>query len=138
LWKKNFDKKQLITLLIFTLFGGMTLYFHNPIFIKWKPTVIFWIFGMILLCSQFIGKKPLVQRMLENRLEEHDSFSKTIWKKINIAWATFFILLGGVNLFIAYHFNTNVWVNFKFYGILSLLLTFSFFQAIYLSRYIKK
>src|SRR5579883_3194868 len=69
-WKKRLDRKQLITLIVFVFFGGMTLYFHNPIFVKWKPTVVFWIFGLILLGSQFIGKKPLMQRMMENMLDE--------------------------------------------------------------------
>src|SRR5579872_6248363 len=61
--KRRFDKQQLVTLLVFSVFGGMTLYFHDPIFVKWKPTVIFWIFGVVFLATQFFGKKPLIQRM---------------------------------------------------------------------------
>ncbi len=138
LWKKSFDRKQLITLGIFLLFGGMTLYFHNPIFVKWKPTVIFWVFGGVLLLSQFIGKKPLVQRMMEGMLEgDNKKPPELVWKKINFAWAVFFIALGAVNIFIAYHFSTDVWVNFKFYGILGLLFAFSFVQAMYLACLMK-
>src|SRR5260221_2232156 len=69
IWKKNWDKKQLITLAVFVIFGSMTLYFHNPIFVKWKPTVIFWIFALALLISH-ITKKSMIQRLLENSLDE--------------------------------------------------------------------
>lgn len=136
---KRFDKKQLITLLIFLLFGGMTLYFHNPIFVKWKPSVVFWLFGVVLLFSQFIGKKPLMQRMLEAMLEGKNATLPTfVWKRLNIAWAVFFLVLGTVNIYIAYTVSTETWVNFKLYGILGLLFLFSFFQAMYLSRYISE
>jgi intracellular septation protein len=136
LWKKTFDKKQFITLAVFVLFGGMTLYFHNPIFVKWKPSVIFWLFGIVFLASHFIGKKPIIQRMMEGMLEENNNkLPDNVWRKMNFAWAVFFILLGSVNLFIAYHFSTDTWVNFKLYGILGLLFVFSFLQAIFLSRY---
>lgn len=136
--KRRFDKQQLITLCVFTLFGGMTLYFHNPIFVKWKPTIVFWIFASVLFITQFVGKKPLIQRMLEAVLEGKSSVPKKVWRKLNIAWTIFFALLGSLNIYIAYTYNTDTWVNFKFYGILGLLVLFSFMQAIYLTRYISE
>ncbi|SRR5579883_560180 len=135
-WKKRLDRKQLITLIVFVFFGGMTLYFHNPIFVKWKPTVVFWIFGLILLGSQFIGKKPLMQRMMENMLDEKGSLPLKVWKRLNLAWTVFFLFLGSINIYIAYTFSTETWVNFKLYGILGLLFLFSIFQALYLARYL--
>lgn len=135
--RKRYDKQQLVTLIVFVLFGGMTLYFHDPIFVKWKPTIIFWIFGFLLLGSQFIGKKPLVKRMLESLLEgQAHLIPDRVWTRLNIAWAIFFIILGSVNLYVAYFFSTDAWVNFKLYGVLSLLILFSFMQAIYLSRFL--
>lgn len=136
IWQKRIDKKQLITLIVFAIFGGMTLYFHNPIFVKWKPTIIFWIFGVVLLLSQFIGKKPLMQRMLEKMLEgKADSLPRKVWSCLNLSWTLFFISLGTVNIYIAYTYSTETWVNFKLYGILGLLFLFSFLQALYLARY---
>jgi intracellular septation protein len=135
LWQKRFDKKQLITLIVFLVFGGMTLYFHNPIFVKWKPSIVFWIFGLVLLISHFFGKKPIMQRMLETMLDGKATFPDFIWKRLNLAWMVFFIALGTVNIFVAYSFSTEAWVNFKLYGILGLLFLFSFLQAIYLSKY---
>jgi len=128
--KKRWDKQQVVTFIVFVLFG-----FHNPIFVKWKPTVVFWIFGLVLLLSQFIGKKPLIQRMLENIIEEKATLPIFVWKRLNVAWTLFFLLMGSVNIYIAYFYSTDTWVNFKFYGILGLLLAFSFFQALYLSRH---
>jgi intracellular septation protein len=136
--KNKFDKQQLITFFVFVIFGSMTLYFHNPIFIKWKPTIIFWIFGLVLIISQLIGSKPLMQRMLEKMMEEKANLPTIAWKKINLAWSLFFITMGAINIFVAYTLSTDAWVNFKFYGILGAMLGFSFLQAIYLSRYAKE
>lgn len=164
IFKRKFDKQQLITLIVFVIFGGMTLYFHNPIFVKWKPTIVYWIFGIVLLGSHFIGKKTIMQRMLEGVLsnahkpalttgseivnsadEPQSKFPKgmvlsnpTIWKKINAAWAVFFLLMGGINLFVAYHFSTDAWVNFKLYGTLGLVLLFSLVQSVYLAKHLSE
>lgn len=133
---KNWDRKQLITLAIFTIFGSMTLYFHDPIFVKWKPTVIFWLFALVLIGSHLFTAKTLIQRMMENALEGKGSVPVRVWKKLNASWALFFMCLGGANLYIAYFYSNDAWVNFKFYGITSAFLVFSILQAIYLSRHI--
>lgn len=136
--RKKFDKQQLVTLVVFAVFGGMTLYFHNPIFVKWKPSIVFWVFGAAFLLSQVIGQKPIIQRMLENLVDEKAAtpVPKNFWKKLNLAWGLFFIILGTINLYVAYSFSTEIWVNFKVYGILFLLMIFSFAQAICLSKYL--
>jgi intracellular septation protein len=137
--RHRFDKQQVITLVVFVIFGGMTLYFHNPIFIKWKPSIIFWIFGLIFLGSQFIGVKTLAQRMLEGLLEgQATSVPRFVWSRLNIAWTVFFLSLGTVNIYVAYTYSTDTWVNFKVYGIMTLLLGFSFVQAICLTRYLSE
>jgi len=133
-WQGKWDRKQLITLGVFVLFGGMTLYFHNPIFVKWKPTVVFWIFALAILVYQLLTQKPLMQRLMENMLQQH-TIPINVWKRLSIIWAMFFIGLGGINLYIAYYFSNDAWVNFKFYGITSALFLFSIFQAFYLMRY---
>lgn len=135
IWLGKWDQKQLITLIIFLLFGGMTLYFHNPIFVKWKPTIVFWIFALIILGSQIFTNKPMMQRLLEKMLEEKAIVPKNVWHHLNIIWTIFFTTLGGVNLYVAYHFSNDAWVNFKFYGITAALFLISVFQAIYLMRY---
>lgn len=134
---KVWDKKQVITFIVFALFGGLTLYFHDPIFVKWKPTIIFWIFGVIILISQVISKRPLMQRFMEHALKEEKTvIPAQAWRKINLIWAVFFLGLGALNLYIAYHYSSDTWVNFKFYGITAALLLMSIVQAFYLLSFI--
>lgn len=143
--KKKWDKMQLVTLAVFTVFGGMTLYFHNPIFVKWKPTIVFWVFALVLLGSQFIGKKPLMQRLLEGALQNQKQAATqpevllpdSVGKILNLAWILFFLALGSLNVYIAYHFSDAAWVNFKLYGITGATLIFSLLQTIYLMKHIK-
>ncbi|MBX3709442.1 MAG: septation protein A [Gammaproteobacteria bacterium] len=135
IWLGKWDRKQVITLAIFVLFGSLTLYFHNPIFVKWKPTVVFWVFSIAILTTHYFTHKPLMQRLMENMLQDKGTLPSQIWKRLNLMWAVFFILLGTINLGIAYYFSSDAWVNFKFYGITSALFLFSIFQAIYLTRF---
>ena len=93
LTRKRFDKQQLVTLVVFCLFGGMTLYFHNPLFIKWKPTIIFWIFGTVFLVSQFITHKTLIQRMMEGMLDgQAHVIPSNVWRRLNVASGCVFYL----------------------------------------------
>jgi intracellular septation protein len=135
IWMKKWDKKQLITLGVFLIFGGMTLYFHDPIFVKWKPTVIFWLFAISILLTHFFTQKPLMQRLMENMLQDKGQIPLHVWKRLNLIWAVFFIALGAVNLYVAYSYNNDIWVNFKFYGVTIALFLFSIAQALYLSRF---
>lgn len=132
-----FDRKQLITLAVFTFFGGLTLYFHDPIFIKWKPTIIFWIFALILFGSQLFTKKPLIQRMMVTAMAGKYEIPVVVWSRLNVMWAVFFALLGTINLYVAYFYSNDAWVNFKFYGISCALLGFSILQAFYLARFMQ-
>lgn len=133
---KQWVRQQLITLLVFLVFGGMTLYFHNPIFVKWKPTIVFWIFAAAILITQAFTSKPLMQRMMEGALQATSPIPATIWRNVNMIWAGFFIVMGCVNLYIAYNFSDDTWVNFKLYGITGSLFVVSLIQAAYLTRYI--
>jgi len=132
---KKFEGQQLLTLVVFVVFGGLTLYFHNPLFVKWKPTVIFWIMSAVFLGSGFVGKRSLLQRMLEGGLQGAE-LDRRVWRQLNWMWVIFFALLGGINIYVAYHFSTAAWVGFKFYGITGLLLLFCLVQAVFLSRHL--
>ena len=131
----KWDRKQVITMAVFVFFGGMTLYFHNPIFVKWKPTIVFWIFALAIFITQAFTRKPLMQRMMEGALQQSAAIPSLVWRKLNLSWAIFFITIGAVNLYVAYFFSNDAWVNFKFYGITSSLLVASIIQALYLVRY---
>lgn len=131
--QRQWDRKQLITFVVFCIFGSMTLYFHNPIFVKWKVTIAYWIFAIIILGSQILTQKPLMQRFMEHIVD--GKVPKRIWVKVNGMWGLFFALMGGLNLYIAYHFSDAAWVNFKLYGLMGALFIISIIQAFCLIRY---
>lgn len=133
---KRFDNKQVITLVVLLLFGSMTLYFHNPIFIKWKPTIVFWILGIVLLVNQISNSKPLIYRLIGHIFTDKQEIPSAVWQRLNLAWSLFFIILGAGNLFAAYILSTENWVNFKVYGVLAATLLFGIGQSIYLSRFV--
>lgn len=136
MWRKKWDKTQLITFGVFLVFGSMTLYFHNPIFVKWKPTIVFWIFALCIVSSQLLTAKSLIQRLMEKVLEDKAHIPPRVWKQLTWIWVLFFLVMGGVNLYIAYQYSNNAWVNFKFYGITSALFLVSILQSLYLMRYL--
>ena len=123
---------QVITLAIIIVFGGATLILHNPIFIKWKPTILNWAFGIIFLISHFFGKKPIIRYMMEAKV----NLPTIVWSRLNLSWVVFFLTMGFINLFIIYNFSTEVWVYFKLFGMLGLTLAFVVIQAVYLARHV--
>jgi len=130
---KKVEKMHLVTLGLLVVFGGATLFLKDPLFIKWKPTAINWLFGITFLGSQFIGEKPLVQRMMAQAVELS---SPAIWRKLNLAWVGFFAVSGLSNLYVAFNYPEETWVNFKLFGLLGLTIVFIIGQAVFLSKYI--
>jgi intracellular septation protein len=128
------ETMHIITLVLIVVLGGATLLLHDEWFIKWKPTALNWAFALAFLLSQFIGKKSLIQRMLGNNI----TLPKSIWLRLNISWVIFFILTGAANLYVAYSFDTDTWVNFKLFGLMGLTIVFVIVQAIYMAPHIKK
>lgn len=128
---KQYEKLHLISLLLILLLGGATLLFQDPSFIKWKPTVIYWLCAIAFLVSFWWGEKTLVQKMFDGNIQ----LPKPIWKRLNFAWILFFVVMGIFNLYIAFNYNTNTWVNFKLFGGAGLTLIFVFVQALYLTRH---
>jgi intracellular septation protein len=111
------------------LLGGATLAFRNPTFLYWKPTVLNWLIAIVFLGSQWIGSKTIVQRMLGSAAD----LTADQWVRLNQIWVTFFIIVGGVNLYVAYTFSEAFWVKFKLFGMLGLTLVFVIIQSIWLT-----
>jgi len=134
-WLKHHrvEKMHLVTLVLVVILGGATILLHNPLFIYWKPTIVNWLFALVFLGSQFIGQKNLLQRMLEGQITVT---SQHVWLRLNIAWVAFFIAMGAVNLYVAFNFEENTWVNFKLFGMMGLTIVFVIAQSLYLARYI--
>ena len=137
---KKLEKQHIINLVVILLFGSLTLIFHDDTFIKWKVTVINWIFALILFGSQFIGKKNIIQRQLEEAIK----LPAPIWIKLNMMWASFFFFCGLLNIYVAFFYGAAlteearqaIWVDFKLYGMLGLTFSFMILQILYLQRHI--
>lgn len=129
----RYEKIHLISLAMIVVLGGATLIFHNPWFIKWKPTAIYWLSSVVFLGSSYFGKKPVIQKLMENNIQ----LPSIIWRRLNYAWSIFFALMGTANLYIAHHYDTNTWVNFKLFGGAGCTLLFVLLQAFYLAKHAK-
>jgi len=130
---KKVEKPMIISLVVIVVFGGATLLVHNEMFIKWKPTVLYWIFAGVLLIGRYVFNKNFVQAMLQKQI----NVPLHVWERLNLTWAVFFAAVGCINLYVAYHFSTNVWVNFKLFGILGCMLIFVVIQSIILAPHMK-
>lgn len=128
---RSFEKLHIIMLALITLLGGATLLLHEEIYIKWKPTAVYWVLAMIFLGTQYIGKKNAIKHLLEKNID----LPEVVWKRLNFGWVGFFIFLGIANLYVVYHFDTNAWVNFKLFGTLGLTILFILLQSFYLAKH---
>ena len=129
---KKLERSQLITLALVLVFGAMTLFFHNEAFIKWKVTVLYAAFGSALWISQFLFQQPLLKKMLGKEM----SLPDTVWNRINFSWGLFFWILGALNVYIAFYLPTEIWVDFKVFGVLGLMLVSTLLTGIYIYRYL--
>ncbi|MDH4274985.1 MAG: septation protein A [Gammaproteobacteria bacterium] len=130
---KRLEPMHLVTLVIIGVFGGATLWLADEIFIKWKPTAVNWVLGIVFLVSQFVGEKTLIERAMNSAVQ----LPKFVWIRLNLSWVLFFIVSGLINLYVVYNYDTETWVNFKLFGLLGMTALFAIVQAMYISRYIK-
>lgn len=132
--KQKPDLMQWITFGIMLVLGSSTLLLQNEIFIKWKPTAVYWLLSILFAGSPWVAKKNLVQKMLENSL----SLPAATWNTLNRSWASFFFIMGTLNLIVVYSFDTDTWVNFKLFGTLVLTLLFMVFQVFLIYKHLPK
>ncbi len=130
---RKVDNMLWVSLGLIVVFGGATLLFKNPTFIKWKPTVLYWLFATILLAGDLLFGKNLIKAMMQKQV----ALPEIVWKKLNLSWAGFFAAMGGVNLYVAYNFPEDTWVNFKLFGILGMMLVFVLLQGVMLAKYVE-
>ena len=131
LWKREIHKMHLVTAIIVAIFGGMTLYVHNPAFIKFKPTALYAVFSIALLLSHLIGDKVLLQRIPQTTLYMPD----VVWRRINLAWALFFAFCALLNLYVAANYDEATWVKFKTFGFSVLMFVFMLAHVPFVARY---
>lgn len=130
---RKVDNLLWVSLVLITIFGGATLFLQDEAFIKWKPTVLYWLFACVLLISQVLFKKNLIRSMLSNQLK----LPEAIWSRLNTSWSLFFAAMGAVNLYVAFSFSTDFWVNFKLFGFTGLMLVFIIFQGLFIGKHVE-
>ena len=128
------DTMLWVSLGIITVFGGATLLLHDETFIKWKPTVLYWFFAATLLGASVLFRKNLMRSLLQEKMKLPD----TVWHRLNLSWSAFFALLGLLNLYVAYNFSTEAWVNFKLFGATGIMLVFILAQAALLAKHVEE
>jgi intracellular septation protein len=131
-WRtRKFETLPLMVAVLSCVFGGATLLLHDPIYLKWKFSVVEWLLGLVFILSPLVGGKPLIRRVLEDKITLPDP----VWTRLNLIWGGFFLFLGTVNVYVLLTFSTDGWVKFKVWGSTALMLVFAFAQAAYLARH---
>lgn len=126
------DTMLWVSLVLVVVLGGMTVWFQSETFIKWKPTLLYWVMGGAFLLGPLLFGKNLLRLLLGEQLQ----LPVEVWSRLNWAWVTFFAAMGALNLWVAYSFSTDTWVNFKLFGGIGLMLLFTLAQGLYLSRFL--
>lgn len=130
---RKVDKMLWVSLAIIVIFGGATLVLQNETFIKWKPTVLYWMFAIILLGGKVFFGKNLIRAAMDKNITLPDP----VWERLNMSWIAFFVLMGVINVYVAFNYSTDFWVNFKLFGGIGLMLAFVVIQGLTLSRYLE-
>lgn len=123
-----------VSLALVVVLGGMTIWFRSETFIKWKPSALYWAMGLAFWLSPLLFDKNLLKALLGQQIK----LPGRIWHRLNFAWVAFFGVMGLLNIWVAYHFSTDTWVNFKLFGGIGLLLLFTLAQGLYIGRHVQE
>ncbi len=132
--KRKIELMLWVSLGVIVVFGGATLLLQNETFIKWKPTVLYWLFAAALGIASLAFKKNLIRAMMEKQL----TLPEPAWVKVLLSWIAFFTVMGILNLYVAFNYPTDTWVNFKLFGGMGLMLLFVIGQAVMLAKYMEE
>jgi intracellular septation protein len=131
--KRKVDAMLWISLAIIVVMGGATLLLRDPTFIKWKPTVLYWAFAVVLLGADLLLSKNMIRSMMQAQMSLPDA----VWTRLNLSWVLFFAVMGVANLYVAYNYSESTWVNFKLFGGIGLMVVFVVIQGVMLSRFLE-
>jgi intracellular septation protein len=131
---RKVDTMLWVSFALILVFGGATLLLQNEAFIKWKPTVLYWLFASTMAVSQLVFKKNLMRAMMDSQM----TLPEAVWGRLLASWIAFFAVMGALNIIVAYNFSTETWVNFKLFGGIGLMLVFVVLQGLMLARYVEE
>lgn len=126
------EKMLLINGAVISVLGGVTLLLHDKTYIMWKPTVLYWLLAAVLLVSNLFFNKNFIQQMMGKMMHA----PATIWTKLNLVWVIFLVGLGFLNLYVAFNFSEDAWVNFKLFGVTGMMFVFVILQTLVLRKYL--
>lgn len=126
------DKALILSAGLVVVLGSMTLYLQNDAFIKWKPTILYWAFAVVLVAAELFWKKNFIKVMMEKSMP----LPETVWKTLNFSWAIFFVCLGLLNLYVAFNYSIDTWASFKLFGTTGIMFVFIIAQTLMLSKYL--
>jgi intracellular septation protein len=130
---RKVDNMLWVTLVVITVFGGATLFFRDDTFIKWKPTVLYWLFAGVLAIAAVAFRKNLIRSMMQKQVTLPDE----VWTRLLMSWIGFFAVMGVLNIYVAYNYSLDTWVNFKMFGGIGLMLVFVLLQALMLAKHVQ-
>ncbi len=133
---KKVEPMQWASLGLIMVFGGLTIGLQDKTFIQWKPTILYWLFAVGLVASAAIWKKNLIQAAMAHQISLKPGVGQELWVKLNNTWAIFFVIMGVINIYVAYQFDETTWVNFKLFGGMGILFAFIIAQGIWLNQFI--
>ena len=122
-----------LSLAIIVVFGGATLILQDEVFIKWKPTVLYALFGAILACGRLFFDRNLLSHLMAGI-----ALPEAVWSRLTWSWVAFFAFMGVANWYVAFHYPTETWVNFKVWGGIGLFLLFALAQGMLLARHVQE
>lgn len=134
---RKIDAMQWISLVMIVVFGSLTIFLHDKTFIQLKPTALYWLFSGALFISAQFFQKNWIQVLMGKQVTLKEKSAHSVWHKLNMAWALFFFVMGALNLYIAFEFSEETWVNFKLFGSTGLLLLFIIIQGVWLSKHME-
>jgi intracellular septation protein len=131
--RKKIDAMLWLSLAIIVVMGSATLILHDETFIKWKPTVVYWAFSLVLLVAEFAFGRNLIRSVQKEIMQ----LPEPVWRNVLLSWIVFFAVMGGANLYVAFNYPTETWVNFKFFGFTAMMFVFVIAQALMLAKYVE-
>jgi len=134
---RKIDAMQWVSLVLIVVFGSLTIFLHDKTFIQLKPTALYWLFSGTLLISAQFFQKNWIQVLMGKQITLKPHSQKSAWQKLNYAWSLFFILMGALNLYVAFEYSEDTWVNFKLFGSTGLLIVFIILQGVWLSKHME-
>jgi len=132
--RRKVENMLWVSLAVIVVFGGATLLLQDETFIKWKPTVLYWLFAVALAVAVLGFRKNLIRAMMEGQI----SLPDPVWGRLLASGIAFFAVMGALNLIVAFNFSTDTWVNFKLFGGIGLMVVFVVLQALMLARYVEE